>query len=133
MGFPQNEKLAVKYYQLAADQDNAVAMNNLALMYEEGLGIAKNTQKAIQLYEKALALGDDTAAYNLGDIYFTGDIATKDYKKSVYYHEYVINNSENHELLHDSLEQLIQMYETGGHGLKKNLSKVKELEQLDIH
>ncbi|WLF84948.1 tetratricopeptide repeat protein [Moraxella sp. ZY210820] len=132
-GFKQDEKQAVKYYQLAVAQKHPIATNNLALMYEEGRGVNKDINKALSLYEQAYQLGDVAAAYNLGNLYYEGELVKKDYKKAVMYHEFVLENTDDHDFLHDSLDQLINMYENGGYGIKKNLRKVKELEQMDIH
>lgn len=44
----------------------------LALMYEEGLGLVKDTQKAFLLYKKGAILNDSNAEYNLGRCYENG-------------------------------------------------------------
>lgn len=44
----------------------------LALMYEEGLGLVKDTQKAFSLYKKGAILNDSKAEYNLGRCYEKG-------------------------------------------------------------
>lgn len=132
-GFKQDEKLAIKYYQLAVAQKHPIATNNLALMYEQGRGVTQNINEAVKLYQQAYELKDVAAAFNLGNLYYTGKLVKKDYKKAVMYHEFVLNNTDDHDFLHDTLEQLIDIYTTGGHGVKKNSKKVKELEEMDIH
>lgn len=125
-GSPKSEKLALKYYQLAAAKRYAKAMNNLALMYEEGRGVEQNTIEALRLYDQSFQLGDAVAAYNLGNLYYQGELVEKNYSKASIYYEFVLKNSDNRQLIADSLKDLIEMYEQGGHGLRKNPQKVKE-------
>ena len=41
-GVPQDDKEAVKWYRLAADQGDAQAQYNLGLMYSEGQGVQQD-------------------------------------------------------------------------------------------
>lgn len=52
-GFPQNDSLALQYYQAAAKQNNASAQFALVTMYLEGEGTAVNKQLAFDFLNKA--------------------------------------------------------------------------------
>ena len=54
----------------AAELDHPAALNELAFRYGIGDGFPKNTDKAIELYKKAIKLGHAMANYNLGCCYF---------------------------------------------------------------
>lgn len=123
---PKSEKLALKYYQLAVAKRYPKAMNNLALMYEEGRGVEQNIEQALGLYNQSFQLGDAVAAYNLANLYYQGELVEKNYSKASIYYEFVLKNSDNRQLIADSLKDLIEMYEQGGYGLLKNPQKVKE-------
>ncbi|MBQ9348909.1 MAG: SEL1-like repeat protein, partial [Oscillibacter sp.] len=41
------------------------ALNNLGYVYENGLGVAKDYQKAMDYYQRAVDAGSDNAATNL--------------------------------------------------------------------
>ena len=41
-GVPQDDKTAVKWYRLAAEQGNASAQYNLGVMYAYGMGVLKD-------------------------------------------------------------------------------------------
>jgi len=71
-GVKQDFAEALKYYTLAAEQNDPVAVNNLGSLYFSGIGTAKNYNKAIALFTTAANLGNDNAATNLGFIYLTG-------------------------------------------------------------
>ena len=45
-GVPQNDKTALKWYRLAAEQGNAAAQFNLGVMYNEGEGVLENYKTA---------------------------------------------------------------------------------------
>ena len=65
-----NEK-AFKYYSLAAQKDDPVAINNLGSLYYSGIGTEKNIPEATRLFEKATQMGNDESAVNLAFIYLT--------------------------------------------------------------
>lgn len=60
-GVPQDDALALKWYQRAADQGLAQAQVNLAIMYENGQGMAPNPQRAYFWYTLADEQGDNRA------------------------------------------------------------------------
>ncbi|QDT86393.1 tetratricopeptide repeat protein [Gimesia chilikensis] len=48
------------------------AFSWLADQYQHGKGVSQSQEKAIELYLKAIALGDADAAFNLGACYLSG-------------------------------------------------------------
>lgn len=71
-GVKQDFAQAFKYYQMAADQNNPIALNNLGSLYFNGIGTDVNMPKALEYFTKAAELGNDNAATNLAFIYLKG-------------------------------------------------------------
>jgi uncharacterized protein len=78
---------AAPYLETAADEGIALAQLCLGRMYEDGLGVEKDTYKAIELYKKAIEGEQYTAANNLGRLYLDGDGVPLDYTKAYHYFE----------------------------------------------
>jgi hypothetical protein len=76
-------KAASEWYQKAADQNYAPAVNNLARLYADGRGVKQDVPKAIELWSKAAEAGNITARFNLGLQYAAGIGVKKDMKKAV--------------------------------------------------
>jgi len=53
MGVDQDYKMAFEYYNKAAEQNVANALNNIGFLYEKGLGVEKNYKLALEYYAKA--------------------------------------------------------------------------------
>ncbi len=67
------------YYEKAAQQNHAVAWNNIGALYHNGIGYSFSMKKAIQAYERAAELGDGMALSNLGDLYYFGEHIRQNY------------------------------------------------------
>lgn len=67
-----NVPLAVKEFRAAADEGNSDSQFNLALMYEQGIGVTKNEKEALGWYLKAAQQGNSNAQYNLAVLYENG-------------------------------------------------------------
>lgn len=70
-GIRKNLYEAVKYYDLAVQGGNVPAMKSLAEFYENGIGVARDPEKAFELYGQAAKAGDEwakTRASLLADI-----------------------------------------------------------------
>ena len=52
---------------------NTRGMINLAISYENGDGVSQDKQKAIELYQRAIDMGNALAIYNLGCFYLKED------------------------------------------------------------
>ena len=63
---------AFKLFQPLAQQGDALAQNNLGVMYENGQGVAQNHQQAFTWFQRAANQWDDDAQYNLGVMYYQG-------------------------------------------------------------
>ena len=63
---------AFEWWERASGCGHAGATRQLALSYEHGPGAEENKKKALGLYLKAVELGEQGAAYQLGVIYHCG-------------------------------------------------------------
>lgn len=63
---------AVKWWQKAAAQGHAGAMNDLGAAYECGSGVAQDAAAAFAWYSRAAALGNALAMANIGRAYELG-------------------------------------------------------------
>jgi len=64
--------LAVKEFRGAAMAGHADSQFNLALMYEQGIGVEKNEKEAMGWYLKAAEQGNSNAQYNVAVLYENG-------------------------------------------------------------
>lgn len=78
-GVPENDKTAVKWYTLAAEQVNARAQFNLGLMYEHGQGVPTDCKTSTKRYRLAAVQRDACAQINLGVMYRLGRGVTQNY------------------------------------------------------
>ncbi|MBQ9271682.1 MAG: sel1 repeat family protein [Alphaproteobacteria bacterium] len=63
---------SVKYYTMAAEQNNPIALNNLGSLYFNGIGVKKDIRQALELFQKSAELGNENASINLAFIYLSG-------------------------------------------------------------
>lgn len=71
-GVKADYKKSVEYYEMAAAQNNPIALNNLGSLYFNGIGVNKDVKKALALFENAASLDNENAAINLAFIYLSG-------------------------------------------------------------
>jgi serine/threonine protein kinase len=64
-GGDPNDQEAARWFQKAADHDNSAALYDLGTMYEAGRGVAKNMEKAKDLFERSASLGNTEAQRHL--------------------------------------------------------------------
>jgi TPR repeat protein len=62
------------WYEKAAAQNHALATNNLAYLYDLGLGIGQDRQRALNLYLKAGDLGWAESMWNIANMYGAGQL-----------------------------------------------------------
>jgi len=74
-------KLAYEWYKKAAKQNHALAINNLAYLYDLGLGVPQNRKKGYDLYLRAANLGLAEAMYNIGQMLGSGQLGEINIKK----------------------------------------------------
>jgi uncharacterized protein len=65
------------WFERAAAQGHALATNNLAYLYDLGLGVKQNRQKAFELYSQSADLGWPEAMWNLANMYGAGQVGKK--------------------------------------------------------
>ena len=61
---PENDKTAVKWYTLAAEQGDADAQTNLGVMYEYGDGVLTDNRRAYMWYNLASYNGSEQGGKN---------------------------------------------------------------------
>ncbi len=91
-GLAENLEIAVKYYQQAADQGFAPAINNLADKYETGRGIKKDLKQAFNLYLLAAEENVAAAQWSLALMYLNGDPVSVNLDQAKYYLEEALKN-----------------------------------------
>jgi TPR repeat protein len=73
---------ARKIFERLAKKKNAEATYWLGRMYEEGAGVAKNTNRAVGYYREAAVDGLRDAEFRLGEIYLHGVEALQNFAKA---------------------------------------------------
>lgn len=77
-----NLPLAYKEFLTAAKDGHADSQFNVALMYEQGIGVSKDEKEAVVWYGKSAAYGNAAAQFNLGVLYENGRGTKIDYVKA---------------------------------------------------
>ena len=77
-----NLPLAYKEFLTAAKDGHADSQFNVALMYEQGIGVSKDEKEAVVWYGKSAAQGNAAAQFNLGVLYENGRGTKIDYVKA---------------------------------------------------
>ena len=77
-----NMPLAFQEFLGAAKEGHSDSQYNVALMYEQGLGVSKNEKEAFFWYGKSASQGNSGAQFNLGVLYENGIGTTVDYAKA---------------------------------------------------
>jgi TPR repeat protein len=75
----QDYETAYKLILPLAEQGDADAQFNLALMYEDGLGVPQDYKEAVRLYRLSAEQGYAEAQFNLGNRYYNGQGIPQDY------------------------------------------------------
>lgn len=65
---------AAYWYTLAAEQGHCKALNNLGVIYKDGIGVKRNWVKATTYLMKAAELGSNIAEKIIGDMYRDGKV-----------------------------------------------------------
>ena len=74
---------ALKEWKPLAEEGDAVAQNNLGLMYDNGWGVPQDYKVAVYWYRLAVEQGYAIAQYNLGLMYEKGKGVPQDDKEAV--------------------------------------------------
>jgi TPR repeat protein len=70
---------ALKEWQPLADSGSPDAQYNIALLYVDGKGVARNYEEAVKWFERAANQGHVKAQHNLGAMYAVGEGVKRDY------------------------------------------------------
>ncbi len=73
--------LAVKYYELAAQQNNHYAITSLGHIWYSGHNGTTDYEKAFSFFDRARKMGDMVAAYSIADMYKNGCFVEKNIEK----------------------------------------------------
>ncbi|MGB5320282.1 MAG: tetratricopeptide repeat protein [Eudoraea sp.] len=77
-----NLPLAYKEFLTAAEEGHSDSQFNVALMYEQGLGVHKDEKEAVLWYGKSASQGNAAAQFNLGVLYENGRGTAIDYERA---------------------------------------------------
>ncbi len=115
IGIPVNKKYAIFCLKMLANKyEYLPAIYDLALHYDSGLIMDKDTLQSIKYLKLAIQKGRKDANYNLALIYLCEE--TKDYKKAYQHAKISANNN------HDKSIYLLGTFYEHGIGIKKNLN-----------
>ena len=106
-----------------AEEGNAEAQFRVAIMYQNGLGIVANEQKAFEFMKAAAEAGHALAQHGLGFMYLEGECVEKDEAQAAAWFERAGEQG-----LTGSLATLAQMY-MEGRGVPQDEAKARELYQ----
>ena len=82
-GLPQDYKIAINWFTLAAKQGHVKAQFVVGAMYAHGKGVAQDYKTAVNWYTLAAEQGHAKAQNNLGLMYDEGKGVAQDYKTAV--------------------------------------------------
>lgn len=74
---------AMEWYKKAVRQGSRDAATNIALMYADGIGVAKDPVQALTWFRQAAEAGDATAQYNLALMYERGGAIPQDHQEAL--------------------------------------------------
>ena len=70
-----------------ADEGDSTAQTALGLLYERGIGIARNSAMALTWYRRAAAQGDALAEFHIGSLYERGAGVATDYAEAAKWYQ----------------------------------------------
>ena len=79
---PQDDKEAIRWYRLAAEQGDALTQVKLGIMYFFGHGVPQDYQEAMLWFRLAAEEGVPAAQYNLGGMTFKGQGVPRNYVRA---------------------------------------------------
>jgi uncharacterized caspase-like protein/TPR repeat protein len=111
--YAKNYFEAAHHLSIAADTVPE-AQNALGYCFDHGLGVAKNPQKAFELYTRAAAAGSGVAMESLGGAYVSGTVVKQDFSKALDWYEKSVEAGNP-----DALQNIGNMY-FNGQGVPKD-------------
>ncbi|MBI3560267.1 MAG: sel1 repeat family protein [Gammaproteobacteria bacterium] len=119
----QHYEQAYKLWLPLAQQGNAEAQYNLALLFKNGLGIPKDERKALEWFHQAAHQGMTDAMYNIGVMYYEGKGAYRSDKSAIEWWQLGADNN------HPNCEYNLGVMYAYGMGIQKDLNKALKLWQ----
>lgn len=120
-------KLPIKELTELVQKEDAHAQAELGYRYDEGIGLKKDHEKAVELYLKAEKQNNARAQNNLGVSYHNGLGVRQDYAKAKeLYEKAVANKNIDIALKSKALNNLAKLY-MNGFGVETNYDKALEL------
>src|SRR5690606_30934248 len=98
-----------------AEQGNAEAQHRMAIMYQNGLGMARSPEAAVKWMRAAAEQGHALAQHGLGFMYLEGECVPKDGAQAAHWFKLAADQG-----LAGSLTTLAMMYEQGN-GVEQDL------------
>ena len=119
------------WYRKAIARNSAEAMRKLGGLQVRDTTVRKEGEDWYQLWLDADRKGDSTATFELAEIhnhapgYFFRDL---DWSKSAaFYEKYLVRNPRVDGSSYSAVERLLELYGSGGHGLKRDFRKCLEI------
>ena len=122
-GMQSDSEKAFKYYSMAADKGDKIAMNNLGSLYYSGIGTKKDVRQAIKLFDEAAKLWNTEAAVNLAFIYLTSGATDNPTVKSAVVK--LFNQAANGDNI--TAQYMMGMIYYNGFGITKNDDKAFQM------
>jgi TPR repeat protein len=117
---------AVYYFQKAAAQSEPMALFELAVLYDKGLGVKKDVKKTLDLYKRSAEEKYHLAYFRLGLIYELGVLEQPvNVKTALHYFQEGVKHGDS-----NSLGRLIAAHKNQELGLTNNLEEIKALNLL---
>ena len=115
---------ALNLFYVLAKKDDVRSQYNVALIYENGLGVQKDLPQAKLWYERAAKQGNASAQYNLAQMYHeAGQKDVHAYEKAKYWYDKSVNAG-----VKEAYNNLGALY-LNGQGVKKDEQKAFRLFQ----
>eukprot|EP01125_Pyxidicula_operculata_P010425 TRINITY_DN3429_c0_g1_i1.p1 TRINITY_DN3429_c0_g1~~TRINITY_DN3429_c0_g1_i1.p1 ORF type:complete len:732 (+),score=112.67 TRINITY_DN3429_c0_g1_i1:98-2293(+) len=120
-------KTAAHYLKMAANQGNAISQCFMGVLHDNGLGVKKDTEKAVEYFKLATKKRLCAAQYHLGIKYYSGVGVNQNYFKAAHYFT-LASEQTDEEGSANALYALGRMYEDGL-GVERDVQKSVELIQ----
>ncbi len=114
----------MKFFQKGWKKNDAESINQLGVIYKDGIDTAVDYTKALSLFKQAANLGSNSAEFNLGIMYFKGQGVKQDFIEARKWFERAYQTGENI----DAAYTLAGMYYEGRGG-SKDIEKALNLYQ----
>lgn len=103
-----------------AEAGDAVAQHNLAVLYQDGLGVRANPTEALKWYERAAEQGNAEAQFMTGLMYSDGVGTEQNYDKAFYWYKKAAEQG------HDEAQNNLAARYASGTGVKQDMEEAKK-------